>query len=72
MSTTLFSDRVNAVSSAITALTLDPAERLGIACALVEIFKFDLSNYLGAVEPPKNEEAGKAPAPEAANDTPNT
>lgn len=58
MSQTLFSERVNAASNLITAMTGDPSERLGIATALCEIYKFDLAKYMVAV--PAKKEEGEA------------
>lgn len=51
MAQMLFSERVNAASNIISEMTQDPSERLGIATALCEIYKYELRKYLAPIAP---------------------
>lgn len=68
MSPTLFSERVNAVSSLITNMTIDPSERLGIATALCEIYRFELSKRLVVLPAPIENSA--TPVEDVKNENP--
>lgn len=57
----LFSERVNAVSNIIISMSSDPAERLGIANAVCEIYKFELQKYFTAVPAPSNQNGTEKP-----------
>ncbi len=45
----IFAQKVNAVSEVLARLSNDPAERLGIAVAIMEIYRFELTKNFVAV-----------------------
>lgn len=66
MTDMLFSKRVNAVSDLVSTMTADPGERLGIATALCEIYRYDLVSNFGMV---KTERAAKMEQEDAKSTT---
>lgn len=48
---TVFAEKVNAVSNVIANMTLDPAERLGIVSALIEIYRHEITKAFVSVGP---------------------
>lgn len=63
MTEAVFSQRVNALSNMLSQMTFDPAERFGIASAVMEAYRYDFHKNLvnvsheSVTQEPKNDSA---------------